>query len=268
MRTSKGPGEQGAVAGYIAAVLLALAVFVLLPLSALSAPGEQQAPTVTPGQSQTPSQGTPAGPTGTPRPVATHAGKPLTGLVLVPLGVKEALPTPGNAPDLSAIRGTVVDFNGVGLWGQVVKVTRGTAVQKATTNDAGYYEIDGLPPGTYSVVVDGQICTPADNLKPPAGRALQVDFGQMLPAATAVVTTRTAVPATPTATRTPVAVAAAAATATATPHASPTPVGLSRWWSWVGIEIDTTTLVSALFLGVMGGALFVVVGIVVGLIRR
>jgi hypothetical protein len=263
MPINRRAGGYASARGWSVASAVALVIFALLPLAALSAPGEQQAPTSTPNR-------TPTAKAGTPTVAATRTGKPLTGLILVPLGVQEAGPTPGNAADLTAIRGTVVDYNGVGLWGQVVKVTRGTAVLTATTNDAGFYEIDGLPAGTYSVVVDGQICTSADNLKPPIGRGLQVNFGQMRPAATPVQTTRTAGPTTPTVTRTPAAATAVAATPTASPTSQPTatPIGLSRWWSWVGIELNTSTLLSALFLGVMGGALFVVVGIVVGLIRR
>jgi hypothetical protein len=258
---------QGGHAAVGALVVLALLGWLWLePLAVLSAPAQQQAPTVTPLRLAT---GTPREATGTvvPPPTGTRADKPLTGLVLVPLNVKAAPPTPGNAPDLTAIRGQVVDYSGQGLWGQVVKVTRGQASQTAVTNDAGFYEVDGLVPGVYSVVVDGQICTPAENLKPEAGGGLQVDFGQIRTAATAIVSTRTGTPLAATPTRTPVP-AEVTPTTTPTPKPTATPAGISRWWTWIGIDVDTSALGSSLFLGVMGGALLFAIGIVVGLIRR
>lgn len=248
------------------AALAALAWLCLGPLAVLSAPAEQQAPTSTPLRLVT---GTPRSAPGTVTPVPTvpRIDKPLTGLVLVPLNVKTAPPTPGNAADLTAIRGQVVDYNGQGLWGQVVRITRGQASQSAVTNDSGFYEIDGLVPGVYAVTVEAQICTPADNLKAEAGKGLQVDFGQIRTAATAVVPTRTGTPLVATPTRTP-RPAEVPPTAAPTPKATATPVGISRWWSWFGIEIDTSALGSSLFLGVMVGALVFAIGIVVGLIRR
>lgn len=244
-----------------AALAMALLTWLCVGSPAVfSAPPEQQAPTNTPVRS-------PTGTSAAPRPLATRTDKPLTGLVLVPLSVKVGPPTPGNAADLTAIRGYVTDYNGQGLRGQVVKITRGQASQTATTDDRGFFEIDGLVPGTYSVTVEAQICTPAENLKAEANTGLEVEFGQIRPAATVVAATRTPTSAAATPTRTPLP-AAVTPTATPAPRPTATPASVARWWSWLGIEIDISALGSSLFLGVMGGALLFAIGIVVGLIRR
>jgi hypothetical protein len=171
----------------------------------------------------------------------------------------------------------VLDSTGRGVCGLVVTAARGGSRHSAATDDDGSYEIAGLAPGAYTVVVERQICTPAVGLAVAAGQALEVDFAQIRPPEATASPTGTRGPS-PTAT----AIAASTPTPlTATPTAmstvSPTPAprapataaqDLSRWWGWLGIDVDLGDLGSYLYLGVMGGFVVVVVGVAIALVRR
>jgi hypothetical protein len=169
----------------------------------------------------------------------------------------------------------VVEANGRGIWGLVVKASRQGWSGTAQTGDDGSYEMVGLEPGEYSVVVEGQISTPAEGVRVEAGLALQVDFAQIRSPGTSASATRTpagTVTRTPTATRTPTPVPP---TATVTPSPTPTPrppaasmFDVTRWWTWLGFDIDLSALASHLYLGVMGGFLVFAIGIVIALLRR
>ncbi|MHB1131308.1 MAG: carboxypeptidase-like regulatory domain-containing protein [Chloroflexota bacterium] len=265
-----------AVAVVLFSLFLGVAPTLALSTAQTASPKQQASPTAPPVATviQPPrATAPPISATAAPAPVATstpapaRTDRPLTGLVLVPASSRVGPATPGNAADLTAVRGQVLDATGKGLWGQTVKVVGAGGVQVATTNDAGYYEVDGLVPGVYTVVVDQQICTPAENLRAPAGGGVEVDFAQIKTASTAVVAMRTATPGTPTPTRTP-RPAELPPTPTATPRPSPTPISLSSWWGWIGFDIDFAGLWSSLFLGVLGGAAFVALGIVIRIVRR
>ncbi|MHB1417934.1 MAG: carboxypeptidase-like regulatory domain-containing protein [Chloroflexota bacterium] len=216
-----------------------------------------------------PTQPTVARPTAT----STRSAQPITDLVLVPLAVRPAVAPPGSPPDRGIIRGRVLEASGRGVYGQVVKVTRSGFQQTATTGGDGSYEIAGLEPGTYSVVVERQICTPAEGLNLPAGQALQVDFVQIPPPSPTASPT-----ASPTGTREP----SPGVTATPTPlplttTVSPTPtphsafvdpLDVSRWWDWLGLDLDLDWIASYLYLGIAGGFLVFALGVVITLVRR
>ncbi|MDA8219724.1 MAG: carboxypeptidase-like regulatory domain-containing protein [Dehalococcoidales bacterium] len=220
-----------------------------------------------------PTQPTVARPTAT----STWSAQPTTDLVLVPMAVRPAVAPPGSPSDRGIIRGRVLEASGRGVYGQVVKVTRGGFRQTATTAGDGSYEIAGLEPGTYSVVVERQICTPAEGLNLPAGQALQVDFVQIPPPSPTASPT-----ASPTGTRQPSPGVATTPTRTPTPlplttTVSPTPtphsafvdpLDVSRWWDWLGLDLDLDWIASYLYLGIAGGFLVFVLGLVITLVRK
>ncbi|MHB9092092.1 MAG: carboxypeptidase-like regulatory domain-containing protein [Chloroflexota bacterium] len=231
-------------------------------------PGAQVTGQATAVSSATP---VPGPPTATPTATSTRPARPITGLVLVPLSVRILFAPAGTPPDRGIISGRVLEATGRGVYGLVVKVSRSGFEQTASTGDDGGYEIADLEPGTYTVVVEQQISTPAEGVALQAGQALQVDFVQIRaasattsatgPSPTATATaTRTATPIPPTATPTP--------TPTATPRAAPAGMDLSRWWGWLGIELDLGGLASHLYLGIMGGFLIFAVGVIIALVRR
>ena len=242
-----------------------LGAVLVLPGLALAAPPGQQAPT--PTQTPTAQQS---------QPTATRPAKPLSGLVLVPLTVRPGVPTPGSPPEATAIKGRVFDSAGHGLWGQVVKVTREGFTATATTGDDGAYEVGNLAPGTYSVVVEKQICTPADGVKVEAGKPMQVDFVQIRPAPMATYTPTRSAARTAQATPSPTATRTPRPEPTSTPRATPTPTPrpaagpptIEQVWNWLGLDLDLSALASHLYLGVLGGALLFAAGLLVALVRR
>lgn len=249
-----GPGAR-ARALMLVAVLSATLLFV--PSLALATqetnPNEQSTETATPeGAPEAEATQTPSPsplPTITPTATSTRPPKPLTGLVLVPLLVRPTGSEEEIPPDKGLVTGRVLEVSGRGLCGQVVRVSRDGFAQTALTGDDGAYAIGNLEPGTYSVVVEGQISTPANGVHMEGGMAMQVDFTQIKPASALVRPTdtpaRTPTPTrSPTVTRTPVPPAAVpAATPTATPGPAATTADITQWWGWLGIDLDISGLV-------------------------
>lgn len=203
----------------------------------------------------------------------TLLAKPIANLVLVPMAVRPAFAPPDSPPDRGIIRGRVLEASGRGVYGLVVKVTRTGFQQTATTGDDGGYEIASLEPGIYTVVVEQQICSPAEGLNLRGGQALQVDFVQIRPQSATVSPTGTRGPspwATAAPTPAPISLPPTP-TASPTPTPRPAPAGLldvSRWWGWLAIDIDLGGLASHLYLGALGGFLIFAVGVVIARVRR
>ncbi len=250
----------------------------LSPVVTQAAPAEQQTPTATAaGQPMPPgvTSPTPPLPPLLPTATSTRPAKPVSGLVLVPYAVRP-LTEAGTPPDATFIRGRVLEASGRGLWGQVVKVSRQGFAATATTGDDGSYEVGGLEPGTYTVTVEQQITTPAENVKLERGRPMVVDFVQIRVAPMVTPTKSSAATATATATRTPTKTPRPepSATATRSPTPSPRPTStsatddLARWWNWLGLDVDLGGLVSNLYLGIVAGAVLFAIGVIVALVRR
>ncbi len=256
------------------------AAYTLCPPIVVAAPPEQAQPadTATPA-SPVPGASPSAvvSPTPTPVPVPpTATPRPVLGLVLVPYGVRPAIEPWTGTPTAGVLRGRVVDASRRGLYGQVVKVTGQGFSRSAATDGNGSYDTGEMPPGSYTVVVDRQICTPAEGVQVQAGRVTQADFVEIkVPTATRTATGTVSPTATATATSTPRPQPTATGALTR-PSPTPTPKAahgfslgdIFQWWSWLGFEIDFSSLVSSLYLGVMGGAAFLALGIIVRLVRK
>ncbi len=275
--TTPRPRRQKGTRG-VGLLCAVLALLWLLPVVALAAPAGQQAPTATAaGQPPPPDVASPTPPLPLVQPTATSTrpAKPVTGLVLVPYAVRP-LTEAGTPPDAVLVRGRVLEASGRGLWGQMVKVSRPGFATTATTGDDGSYQVGGLEPGTYTVTVEQQITTPAENVKLERGKPMVVDFVQIRVAPLATPTGSGGPTATATATRTPTKTPRPEATATPTrsPTPTPRPAGtsatdnLARWWNWLGLDIDLGGLVSNLYLGIIGGAVLFAVGVIIALVRR
>lgn len=258
--------------------VLALSLSTLLAPPAAAAPWQQEAtPSPTPESNAQPTSAEPAAtePAGTPTPqgptpTATAVPTPRSGLVLVPLAVRQGAQSPDAQPGTATIKGRVVDSGGHGLIGQIVKLTRGDFSTTVVTDGQGAYEVPGLEPGRYSVVVDKQICSPVEGLELAPGAMAEVEFVEVRKPSSPVASGRTAtatVTRTPTKTPTP----RPTATVTATPTAPSQQASERRnvsFWNMLGFDFQMPNLSTPFYYGLLGGVVLVVVGIVVAAVRR
>lgn len=212
--------------------------------------------------------GQPAGPA---QPPACARPVPANSLMLVPLTVPSGSAGPGGAGQ-GTIQGRVTGVSGQGLCGLTVRASGAGAQRTAVTDEDGRYEIRDLAPGTYSVVVERQTCTPASGLRVAAGQAFRVDFVEIRQPSASPSPSGTRL-ASPTASagpaRTPTPSLPALISAP-TPTPSPTPSGRRgvTIWSSLGIDIDLGSIVPHFSAGVMGGAFILAVGFLIVVARR
>ena len=173
--------------------------------------------------------------TATATPTATQTYTPSPTPTRTPTPTATASPTPAAGQIIGYV---FLDSNGdgwrqgsetAGLAGVSVHARQGSATYAVQSGANGWYQLSGLPPGSYTVTEDqpvGYVSTSPDVVAVgvPEGLAVIVNFGEQAWTATPTASA-TATPS-PTATRTPTptptVTASATATGTATPSATAT----------------------------------------------
>jgi hypothetical protein len=187
----------------------------------------------TPTPTGTPTRTPTATPSLTPSATATPTWTPSATATPTASATPTATASPTPAPG-QVIGYVFLDSNGdgwrqgtetAGLAGVSIHARQGSATYSVQSGANGWYQISGLPPGSYTVTEDqpvGYVSTSPDTVAVgvPEGLAVIVNFGEQ--ARTATPTPTVTASATATGTPSPSATATATRTPTSTPTATPT----------------------------------------------